>query len=73
MTEEKLSTSQENKIEIVKLQGEVNLIHHKIDTIKDNHLHHIDEKVNLIYKVVWVIFGISLTGVANLVVTLLTK
>ena len=73
MTEQKLSTSQENKIEIVKLQGEVNLIHHKIDTIKDNHLHHIDEKVNLIYKVVWVIFGISLTGVANLVVTLLTK
>lgn len=68
-----IDQSKKNEIEIVKLQGELNLVHHKIDTIKDNHLAHIDEKINLIYKVVWVILGISLTGVANLIVTLLAK
>ena len=68
-----INQSKKNEIEIVKLQGEVNLIHHKIDTIKDNHLQHIDEKINLIYKFVWLILGISLTSVANLIVTLLVK
>ena len=68
-----INQSKKNEIEIVKLQGEVNLIHHKIDTIKDNHLQHIDEKINLIYKFVWLILGISLTSVANLIVTLLIK
>jgi len=31
----------ENEKKIIKLEGELSLIHHKIDTIKDNHLHHI--------------------------------
>ena len=68
-----IDQSKKNEIEIVKLQGEVTLIHHKIDTIKDNHLQHIDEKINLIYKFVWLILGTGMASVANLVVTLLLK
>ena len=42
--------SQKNEKEIIKLQGELKLIHNKIDTIKNNHLQHIDYKINNIYK-----------------------
>ena len=38
--------SQKNANEIIKLQGELKLIHNKIDTIKNNHLQHIDYKIN---------------------------
>ena len=38
--------SQKNSQDIIKLQGEIKLIHNKIDTIKDNHLQHIDYKIN---------------------------
>ena len=38
--------SQKNAQEIIKLQGEIKLIHNKISTIKDNHLKHLDIKVN---------------------------
>ena len=41
--------SQKNQQDIIKLQGETKLIHQKIDTIKDNHLAHLDIKVNNIY------------------------
>lgn len=68
-----IDQSKKNEIEIVKIQGELKLIHNKIDTIQNNHLTHIDAKINLIYKVIWVILGISLTGVANLIITLLAK
>ena len=42
--------SQRNEKEIIKLQGELKLINNKIDTIKINHLQHIDYKFNNIYK-----------------------
>ena len=42
--------SQKNSQDIIKLQGELKLVHEKIDTIKNNHLVHIDEKINNIYK-----------------------
>ena len=34
--------SQKNAQEIIKLQGEIKLIHNKISVIKDNHLTHLD-------------------------------
>jgi hypothetical protein len=71
MTE--ISQSKKNEIAIVKLEGEINLLHHKIDTIKNNHLAHIDQKINLIYKFIWLILGTGMASVANLVVTLLVK
>ena len=42
--------SQKNSLDIIKLQGETKLIHQKIDTINDNHLAHLDIKVNNIYQ-----------------------
>ena len=42
--------SQKNSQDIIKLQGELKLVHQKIDTIKNNHLVHMDEKINNIYK-----------------------
>ena len=65
--------SQKNSEEIIKLQGEVKLIHSKINTIKDNHLAHIDKKIDNIYKVIWVIFGVSVASLADVVKTLLVN
>ena len=63
--------SQKNEKEIIKLQGELKLINNKIDTIKNNHLQHIDYKINNIYKLIWLILTISVSGLVNLVITLL--
>ena len=63
--------SQENEKKIIKLEGELKLIHHKIDVIKDNHLHHIDQRINNIYRVLWFVFGLGLTSLANLVISLI--
>ena len=41
--------SQRNAQEIIKLQGEMKLIHQKLSTIKDNHLKHLEYRVNSIY------------------------
>ena len=64
--------SQKNEKEIIKLQGELKLIHNKIDTIKNNHLQHIDYKINNIYKLIWLILTISVSGLVNLVITLIS-
>ena len=64
--------SQKNSQDIIKLQGELKLIHEKINTIKDNHLAHLDIKVNHIYKMLWVLLTISLGGLTNLVINLLS-
>lgn len=66
------SQSQKNAEEIIKLQGEVKVIHEKIINIRDNHLAHLDSKVNTIYKLLWVAVTISLSGLINLVVNLLS-
>jgi hypothetical protein len=65
--------SQKNANEIIKLQGELKLIHNKIDTIKNNHLQHIDYKINNIYKMIWVILTISVSGLVNLAITLISN
>ena len=50
--------SQKNANEIIKLQGEIKLIHNKISVIKDNHLAHIDKKVDNVYKLLWLLVTI---------------
>ena len=64
--------SQKNSQDIIKLQGETKLIHQKIDTIKDNHLAHLDTKVNNIYKLLWVIATISLSSLLNFLSNILS-
>jgi hypothetical protein len=62
----------ENEKKIIKLEGELTLIHHKIDNIRDNHLHHIDLRINNIYKVLWFVAALSITSLVNLVLTLIS-
>jgi len=64
--------SQKNSEEIIKLQGEIQLLDQKIVNIRDNHLAHIDAKINTIYKLLWFVLTISVSGIINLVVNLLS-
>lgn len=64
--------SQKNSQDIIKLQGETKLIHQKIDTIKDNHLHHLDMKINNIYKLLWAVGFLSLSSLLDLVKNLIS-
>ena len=66
------SQSQKNSQDIIKLQGETKLIHQKIDTIRDNHLHHLDMKINNIYKLLWAVGFISLSNLLDLVKNLIS-
>jgi hypothetical protein len=63
--------SQKNSIDIIKLQGEVKLIHQKLTTIKDNHLAHLEKKVDNVYKFLWVIATISMSSLINFIFNLL--
>jgi hypothetical protein len=63
---------QQNEKKIIKLEGELRLIHHKIDTIRDNHLHHIDLRINNIYKILWFVAALGLTSLINLMITLVS-
>lgn len=62
--------SQKNAQEIIKLQGEIKLIHQKLTSIKDNHLAHLEKKVDNVYKFLWVIATISLSSVINFIFNL---
>ena len=42
-------------LEIQELKGEIKLLGERISTIKDNHLHHIEEKINGLIKVMYTI------------------
>ena len=53
----KKTTSQLNRESIIELQGEMKLIHNKIDTIENNHLKHIQDQVN---RISWVIYTIAI-------------
>jgi hypothetical protein len=64
--------SQKNSQDIIKLQGETKLIHQKIDTIRDNHLHHLDMKINNIYKLLWAVGFLSLSSLLDLVKNLIS-
>lgn len=40
-----------NKESIIKIQGELKLLHHKINTIETNHLKHIQDDISKIIKI----------------------
>ncbi len=64
--------SQKNSLDIIKLQGETKLIHQKIDTIKNNHLAHLEKKVDNVYKLLWVLVTISLSSLLNFLSNILS-
>ena len=60
MDDEKIA---ENRESIVKIEGELKLINQKLD----NHMTHISQKVDTIFKIVWtvsfMVFGLVLKAV----------
>jgi hypothetical protein len=64
-----MSRHTENKEEIVKIHGCIDLINQRIDTIENNHLAHIQKSVD---KINWIITAIGL-GVLAQVLVLITK
>ena len=42
-------------VEVTRIDGELKLIHEKIDTIKNNHLAHLKADIDKITKLVWTI------------------
>ena len=59
--DEQLKTSQENKEAIIRLEGELKLVHQKIDTIENNHLQHMQKDIARISKVLYTI-GFMILG-----------
>ena len=45
----------QNREDIIKINGELKLINQKLD----NHIHHLSEKIDTIFKIVWTVsFGV---------------
>jgi|TARA_Y100001938_G_scaffold141571_1_gene211567 hypothetical protein len=55
--------SQQNREEIIKLHGKIDLINQEINSIKNNHLVHLESKINDIRKVLWFVSGVVLSNV----------
>ncbi|BCV01979.1 MAG: hypothetical protein CM15mV48_260 [uncultured marine virus] len=63
-----MSTEQENKEAIIRIEGDLKLIHQKIDTIKDNHLEHMAEDIDRLSKFIWVVGGTVFAQMCYLIV-----
>ena len=64
-----MSRHTENKEEILKIHGSIDLINKIIDTIENNHLKHLQKSV---YRINWIMTAIGL-GVLAQVLVLITK
>ena len=65
--------SQKNNEQILILNGKLKLLDQKIDLLMNNHLKHIEDKINTIYKVLWLVLTLSIGAVADLIVRLLAN
>ena len=64
-----MSRHTENKEEILKIYGSIDLINQRIDNIENNHLKHIQKSID---RIQWVMTAISL-GVLAQVLVLVTN
>ncbi len=64
--------SQKNNEQILILNGKIKLLDQKIDLLMNNHLKHIEDKMNTIYKVLWFIVTLSVGVITDILVRLLT-
>ena len=46
---------QSNKEAIIRIEGDIKLIHQKIDTLKDNHLFHVEKDIRQLKTFIWFI------------------
>lgn len=45
--------SQQNREELIRVEGELKLLKQEIRTIKSNHLFHLDQRISRIEKIMW--------------------
>ena len=64
--------SQKNNEQILILNGKIKLVDQKIDLLMNNHLKHIEDKINTIYKVLWFIVTLSIGVMADIIVRILS-
>ncbi len=62
------TSSQKNKEQLIRVEGELKLLKHEIQTIRGNHLVHLDQRVSRIEKIMW---GCTLTVLTHLIFTVL--
>ena len=62
------TVSQKNKEHLIRIEGEIALLKHEIQTIRGNHLVHLDQRVSRMEKVMW---SICLIAATHLIYTLL--
>jgi hypothetical protein len=67
------SQSQKNNEQILILNGKIKLVDQKIDLLMNNHLKHIEDKINTIYKVLWLVVTLSIGALADLIVRVLSN
>ena len=60
--------SQQNREELIRVEGELKLLKQELRTIKTNHLYHLDLRVSRIEKIMW---GCTIAVVTHLIVTLI--
>jgi len=67
-----MKDTNELNIEIEKIKGDIKLINQTINVIKDNHLVHLDQKINTLNRVMWtvgvMVFGQLVIVIKNLMV-----
>ena len=62
------TTSQKNKEHLIRIEGEIAILKHEIQTIRGNHLHHLDQRVSRIEKIMW---GCTIAVITHLIITLI--
>ena len=62
------TSSQKNKEQLIRVEGELKLLKQELRTIKTNHLYHLDLRVSRIEKIMW---GCTLTVLTHLIFTVL--
>ena len=67
-----MKDTNELNLEMEKIKGEIKLINQTINVIKDNHLVHLDQKINTLNRVMWtvgvMVFGQLVIVIKNLMV-----
>ena len=63
--------SQQNREEIIKLQGKIDLVNQEVKQIRTNHLVHLESQINDIKKILWFITAVVVSNVAVVIRQLL--
>ena len=59
---------QQNREDLIRVEGELKLLKQELRTIKTNHLYHLDLRITRIEKIMW---GCTLTVLTHLIFTVL--